>query len=134
MEADVDGEAWLFSGDLIVLAAGINTPAILLRSSNERHSKARNRSEQVGRNLMNLQLSNPAKSVRSQQWPRAIPGDRRLLLGRQERPFSLDHIQAAGGILQDALFAESPPVLPGEQIDPDAGLERLACDPWRGGP
>ena len=59
MEADVDGEAWLFSGDLIVLAAGaINTPAILLRSSNERHSGGlANRSEQVGRNLMNLQLT-----------------------------------------------------------------------------
>ena len=41
--------------------------------------------------------------------------------------FPLGHIQAAGGVLQDALFAESPPVLSlVSKLIPDFGLERLA--------
>ena len=131
VEADVDGEAWLFSGDLIVLAAGaINTPAILLRSSNERHSGGlANRSEQVGRNLMNLQLTSilqKASEANSGRYARSL-GINDYYWGDKNVSFPLGHIQAAGGVLQDALFAESPPVLSlVSKMIPDAGLERLA--------
>ena len=130
MEADVDGEAWLFSGDLIVLAAGaINTPAILLRSSNERHSGARQSPEQVGRNLMNLQLTSilqKASEANSGRYARSL-GINDYYWGDKNVSFPLGHIQAGGGVLQDALFAESPPVLSlVSKLIPDAGLERLA--------
>ena len=59
VEAEIDGHAWLFSGDLVVLVAGaINTAAILLRSATEHHSRGlSNGSDQVGRNLMKPQLT-----------------------------------------------------------------------------
>ena len=92
--------------DVVVLAAGaINTPAILMRSDNAHHPKGiSNGSDQVGRNLMNLQLT----FLQLQQRPlRTFPGNQRLLLTRM--------IQAAGGVLH---------CLPYDQAI--FGLERLA--------
>lgn len=46
------------------------------------------------------------------------------------KALSLGHIQTAWGVLQDALFAESPPVLSlVTKLIPDFGLERLASRP-----
>ena len=59
VEAELEGDTWLFRADVVVLAAGaVNTPVILLRSANSHHPKGiNNGSDQVGRNLMNLQLT-----------------------------------------------------------------------------
>jgi choline dehydrogenase-like flavoprotein len=131
VETDVAGEIWLFSADLIVLAAGaINTPAILLRSIDERHPRGlSNRSEQVGRNLMNVQLTSilqRAAEPNSGRYARSF-GVNDYYWGDKNVNFPLGHIQSAGGVLQDALFAESPPVLSlVSKLIPDVGLERLA--------
>ncbi|PTT97119.1 dehydrogenase, partial [Pseudomonas sp. HMWF031] len=131
VEADVDGETWLFSADVVVLAAGaINTAAILLRSSSEKHPRGlSNGSDQVGRNLMNLQLTSIlqlAAERNNGRYARSL-GVNDYYWGDKNVSFPLGHIQAAGGVLQDALFAESPPVLSlVSKLIPDFGLERLA--------
>ena len=131
VEAEVAGEQWLFSADIVVLAAGaINTAAILLRSNNERHPQGlSNGSDQVGRNLMNLQLTSILQLATERndgRYARSL-GINDYYWGDKNVSFPLGHIQAAGGVLQDALFAESPPVLSlVSKLIPDFGLERLA--------
>ena len=131
VEAEVNGDSWLFSADVVVIAAGaINTPAILMRSDNAHHPKGiSNGSDQVGRNLMNLQLTSIlqlATERNSGRYGRSL-GINDYYWGDKNVSFPLGHIQAAGGVLQDALFAESPPVLSlVTKLIPDFGLERLA--------
>ena len=131
VEADVNGEIWLFSSDLVVLAAGaINTPAILLRSGNERHPRGlSNQSDQVGRNLMNVQITSilqRSAAPNSGLYARSY-GVNDYYWGDKNVSFPLGHIQAAGGVLQDALFAESPPVLSLiSKLIPSFGIKRLA--------
>ena len=131
VEADVNGEIWLFSSDLVVLAAGaINTPAILLRSGNERHPRGlSNKSDQVGRNLMNVQITSilqRSAAPNSGLYARSY-GVNDYYWGDKNVSFPLGHIQAAGGVLQDALFAESPPVLSLiSKLIPSFGIKRLA--------
>ncbi len=131
VEADVAGETWLFTADLIVLAAGaINTPAILLRSISNHHPRGLgNKSDQVGRNLMNLQLTSILQRATERNdgsYARSL-GINDYYWGDKNVSFPLGHIQTAGGVLQDALFAESPPVLSlVTKMIPDVGLERLA--------
>ena len=131
VEADIDGDQWLFSGDLIVLAAGaINTPVILLKSKNSKHPNGlANSSDQVGRNLMNLQLTcilQRSSQLNDGQFLRAF-GINDYYWGDKNVNFPLGHIQSGGGVLKDALFAESPPVLSLiSKLIPEFGLKRLA--------
>ncbi|MAH57246.1 MAG: dehydrogenase [Synechococcus sp. ARS1019] len=131
VEAAVNGDIWLFNGAVVVVAAGaINTPVILLRSSNAHHPKGiSNGSDQLGRNLMNLQLTSIlqlASERNSGRYGRSL-GINDYYWGDKNVSFPLGHIQTAGGVLQDALFAESPPVLSlVTKLIPDFGLERLA--------
>ena len=131
VEAEVNGDSWLFNADVVVLAAGaVNTPAILMRSGNTHHPKGiSNGSDQVGRNLMNLQLTSIlqlAAERNNGRYGRSL-GVNDYYWGDKNVSFPLGHIQTAGGVLQDALFAESPPVLSlVTKMIPDFGLERLA--------
>ena len=131
VEVDIDGDQWLFSSDLVVLAAGaINTPLILLKSTARTHPKGlANGSEQVGRNLMNLQMTcilQRANNPNTGSFSKSI-GINDYYWGDKNVDFPLGHIQSGGGVLQDALFAESPPVLSLiSKIIPDFGLRRLA--------
>ena len=132
VEAEVDGHAWLFSGDLVVLAAGaINSAAILLRSATEHHSRGlANGSDQVGRNLMKPQLTSIiqlAAAANSGRYGRSL-GITDYLWGDSNVSFPLGSIASGGGVLQDALFAESPPVLSlVTKLMPNFGLEQLAA-------
>ena len=132
VEAEVNGDHWMFSSDIVVLAAGaINTPAILLRSSSAQHPNGLgNGSNQVGRNLMNLQLTSIlqlASQLSNGRYARSL-GINDYYWGDKNVSFPLGHIQAAGGVLQDALFAESPPVLSlVSRLLPNFGLEQLAA-------
>ncbi|NQV11138.1 MAG: GMC family oxidoreductase [Cyanobacteria bacterium] len=131
VEAVINGQSWLFRGDQVVLAAGaINTPAILLASASDRHPEGlANRSGQVGRNLMKLQLSailQLATAANSARYPRSL-GVNDYYWGDQNVSFPLGHIENGGGVLQDPLFAESPPVLSlVTKLLPNATLAQLA--------
>jgi len=131
VEAIIDGQRWLFSAHQVVLAAGaINSAAILLRSATDRHPRGlANGSDQVGRNLMKLQQTSIlqlAAASNSGRYGRSF-GINDFLWGDQNVSFPLGAIQNGGGVLQDALFAESPPVLSlVSKLLPNFGLEQLA--------
>ncbi|HYP04517.1 MAG TPA: GMC family oxidoreductase [Cyanobium sp.] len=131
VEARIDGRNWLFMADQVVLAAGaVNSAAILLRSISEPHPRGlANGSDQVGRNLMKLQLTSilqRAVEPNSGRYPRSL-GVNDYYWGDRNVSFPLGSIQSGGGVLQDPLFAESPPVLSlVTRLLSDAGLERLA--------
>ena len=131
VEAVVDGQSWIFMGHQVVLAAGaINSPAILLRSATDRHPRGlANGSDQVGRNLMKLQLTSILQlstEPNSGRYPRSFAIND-YLWGDKNVSFPLGAIQNGGGVLQDALFAESPPVLSlVTKLLPNFGLNQLA--------
>jgi choline dehydrogenase-like flavoprotein len=131
VEAEIDGQSYLFFGDLVVLACGaVNSAALLLRSANDKHPNGlANSSGLVGRNLMKhlmtaiVQLTttpNSGKFLRSIAINDFYWGDENF-------PYPLGHIQNTGGLLQDIIFAESPPVLSVlAKILPGLGLQQLA--------
>jgi choline dehydrogenase-like flavoprotein len=131
VEAEIGGQRWLFQGHQVVLAAGaIGTPEILLRSSSDQHAKGlANGSDQVGRNLMKAQLTSilqQAATPHSGRYPRSH-GITDFYWGDKNVTFPLGSIQSCGGVLQDALFAESPPVLSlVTKLLPNLGIEQLA--------
>jgi len=124
VEVRIGDDRWLFQGQLVVLAAGaINSAAILLRSG------LANGSGQVGRNLMKPQLTailQRAAAPSSGREARCL-GVHDYYWGDSNVSFPLGTIQSGGGVLQDPLFAESPPVLSlVTRLLPSAVLERLA--------
>jgi choline dehydrogenase-like flavoprotein len=131
VEALIDGQSWLFQGHQVVLAAGaINSAVILLRSVNERHPRGlSNGSDQLGRNLMKPQLTSIlqlAAVANSGRYGRSLACSD-FLWGDRNVSFPLGMVQNGGGVLQDPLFAESPPVLSlVTRLMPDFGLEQLA--------
>lgn len=131
VQARIGQQAYLFLGNIVVLACGaVNSAALLLRSANEKHPDGiANRSGQVGRNLMKqlltvvVQLTNSANSGFS---PRTI-GLNDFYWGDQDFPYPMGHIQNSGGILQDVIFSEAPPILSAlAKIMPNFGLRQLA--------
>jgi len=131
VEADIAGQRWLFRGHQVVLAAGaIGTPEILLRSATDHHARGlANGSDQVGRNLMKPQLTSIlqlAAAANSGHYARGH-GITDFYWGDKNVDFPLGSIHNGGGVLQDALFAESPPVLSlVTRLLPDFGIEQLA--------
>ncbi|NJN31912.1 MAG: GMC family oxidoreductase [Synechococcales cyanobacterium RM1_1_8] len=130
VEARIGDQAFLFLGDIIVLACGaINSAALLLQSANEKHPNGLgNGSGLVGRNLMKQSLT--AIIQRSQ--PNSGTFRRSVSLndfywGDGEFDFPMGHIENIGGLLQDVIYAESPPVLSVlAKLMPGAGLAQLA--------
>jgi choline dehydrogenase-like flavoprotein len=111
--------------------AEINTAEILLRSATEHHSRGLcNGSDQVGRNLMKPQLTSViqlATEPNSGRYARSL-GITDYYWGDKNVSFPLGSIATGGGVLQDALFAESPPVLSlVTRLLPNFGLEQLAA-------
>jgi len=131
VEVEMNGERWLFSGHQVVLAAGaIGTPEILLRSASDRHARGlANGSDQVGRNLMKPQLTSILQLAAIPNSGRYHPGQgiNDFYWGDKNVAVPLGSIHNGGGVLQDALFAESPPVLSlVTRLLPDFGIEQLA--------
>ena len=131
VEAEIKGESYLFMGDIVVLSCGaINSAALLLRSANEKHPQGlANSSDLVGRNLMKQLMT-----VILQQSPQSNSGlfQRTLYIndfywGDEDFPYPMGHIQDSGGILQDVIFSESPPILSvAAKMMPGFGLKQLA--------
>ncbi|NJN88749.1 MAG: GMC family oxidoreductase [Leptolyngbyaceae cyanobacterium SL_7_1] len=131
VQAQVGTQDYLFLGDIVVVACGaVNSAALLLRSANEKHPNGiANRSGLVGRNLMKQQLSvviQLASSTNSGLFQRTI-GINDFYWGDGDFPYPMGHVQNSGGILQDVLFAEAPPILSVfTRIMPGFGLRQLA--------
>lgn len=131
VEARIDGQRWLFRAHQVVLAAGaVASAVILLRSASERHPAGlANGSGQVGRNLMRPQLTAMLQRSAIVHSGRYGPG---LGLtdfhdGDRNVDYALGVVRGGGGVLQDPLFAESPPVLSlVSRLLPDPALEWLA--------
>lgn len=131
VQAEIGSQAYLFLGDIVVLACGaVNSAALLLTSANEKHPKGlANGSDQVGRNLMKHLMT-----VLVQLSASNVPGSFQRTLGINDFywgdgnfPYPMGHIQNSGGILQDVIFAESPPVFSGlAKVLPGFGLRQLA--------
>jgi choline dehydrogenase-like flavoprotein len=131
VEAEIGGQSYLFMGNIIVLACGaINSAALLLRSANERHPQGlANSSDLVGRNLMKHLMT-----VILQQSPQPNSGlfQRTIYIndfywGDDNFTYPMGHIQNSGGILQDVIFSESPPILSvAAKLMPGFGLKQLA--------
>jgi choline dehydrogenase-like flavoprotein len=131
VEAKIGAESFLFLGHIIVLSCGaINSATLLLRSANEKHpSGIGNGSDLVGRNLMKqtmsvvVQLS--ATSI-SGLFQRTVSVND-FYWGDQNYAYPMGHIQNSGGILQDVIFAEAPPVFSlVTRVMPDFSLRQLA--------
>jgi choline dehydrogenase-like flavoprotein len=131
VEARIGADRWLFQGQQVVLAAGaINTAAILLRSAGDRHPAGlANGSGQVGRNLMKPQLTAILQRASAPNSGRYAPalGLTDYYWGDKNVDYALGSIRNGGGVLQDPLFAESPPLLSlVSRLLPDGALEWLA--------
>lgn len=130
VEAEIGGQSYLFLGDIIVLACGaINSAALLLRSDNDSCPKGlANSSDLVGRHLMKhsltalVQLSSP----NSGKFRRSVYVND-FYWGDEDFAYPMGHIQNTGGLLQDIIFAESPPILSVlAKVMPNFGLKQLA--------
>lgn len=131
VEAKIGEQSYLFMGDIVVLACGaVNSAALLLRSTNEKHPNGiANGSGQVGRNLMKQLLSVVVQLTSSSiagAFPRTM-GVNDFYWGDKDFPYPMGHVQNSGGIYQDVIFAEAPPILSAlSRLMPNFGLRQLA--------
>lgn len=132
VQAEIGNQSYLFLGDMIVLACGaINSAALLLRSANEKHPNGiANGSNLVGRNLMKQQLSvlvQLSASTNSGLFQRTVSVND-FYWGDSNFPYPMGHIQNSGGILQDVIFSEAPPIFSAlTRVMPGFGLRQLAA-------
>lgn len=131
VQAKIGQQSYLFLGSIVVLSCGaINSAVLLLRSANEKHPNGiANSSDGVGRHLMKQQLSvvvqliSAANSGLSQR----TLGVNDFYWGDDQYPYPMGHVQESGGILQDVIFSEAPPLLSiFTRIMPEFGLRQLA--------
>ena len=131
VEAQIGEQSYLFFGDIIVLSCGaVNSAALLLRSANDRHpSGLANSSDLVGRNLMKS-LMTAIVQLRTQANSGAFPKTvsvNDFYWGDRDFTYPMGHIQNAGGLLADVIFAEAPPLLSVmARYMPGFGLKQLA--------
>ncbi|OKH19950.1 GMC oxidoreductase [[Limnothrix rosea] IAM M-220] len=131
VQAVIGGQAFLFAADIVVLACGaINSAVLLLKSANAKHENGLgNSSGLVGRNLMKQLMT-----VIVEQEPTLEDGlfQRSLYVndfywGDKDFPYPMGHVQDSGGILQDVIFSESPPLLSvAAKFLPKFGLKQIA--------
>jgi choline dehydrogenase-like flavoprotein len=131
VQAKINGQAYLFFSNIVVLACGaINSAALLLRSQNEKHPNGlANGSGLVGRNLMKQQLSVVVQwmtAANSGLFQRTL-GVNDFYWGEEGYPYPMGHVQNSGGILQDVIFSEAPPIFSAIARNlPEFGLRQLA--------
>jgi choline dehydrogenase-like flavoprotein len=131
VQAKIGEQSYLFLGSIFVLSCGaINSAALLLRSANEKHPHGiANRNNQVGRCLMKQQMSvvvQLTSSSHSGLFQRTL-GVNDFYWGDDQYPYPMGNVQESGGILQDVIFSEAPPILSiFTRLMPGFGLRQLA--------
>ncbi|MBD2770914.1 GMC oxidoreductase [Iningainema tapete] len=131
VEAQINGQSYLFFGDIVVLACGaVNSAALLLRSPNEKHPNGlANSSDQVGRNFMKYQITaiiQLAAKTNTVVFPKTICVHD-FYWGDADFPYPMGHIQNIGSIHPEMITAEAPPLLAVlARLVPESGLRQLA--------
>ncbi|MEO1400787.1 MAG: GMC family oxidoreductase [Cyanobacteria bacterium J06635_1] len=131
VQAQVGNQAYLFTGHIVVLACGaVNSAALMLGSANEKYPNGlANGSDQLGRNLMKHQMTvivERGANNNSGTFPRSVSVND-FYWGDGDYKYPMGHIENSGGLLQDVIFAESPPLLSVlAKRMPGMGLKQLA--------
>lgn len=131
VQAKIGKQSYLFLGNIVVLSCGaVKSAALLLRSANEKHPNGiANGSGLVGRNLMKQLLSVVVQltaSANSGLFSRSV-GLNDFYWGDKDFPYPMGHVQNSGGILQDVIFSEAPPIFSAlARAMPNFGLRQLA--------
>lgn len=115
VETEVNGEHFIFKGDIVVVACGaINSAVLLLRSANDRHPKGlANRSDQLGRNFMKhlaTALVALHAEVNQASFQKTIAVND-FYWGEPDFPYPMGMVQNTGNVLADMLPAEAPPLM-----------------------
>ena len=131
VQVEVNGQTIMFTADVVVLACGaVNSAALLLSSANDKHPDGlANSSGQVGRNLMQPQMTVIVErgAAENKATFRPSVGINDFYWGNGDYKYPMGHIKNSGGLLQDLIFAESPPILSVlARLLPGSGLEQLA--------
>ncbi|NEQ52354.1 MAG: GMC family oxidoreductase [Leptolyngbya sp. SIO3F4] len=120
----------MFTGHVVVLACGaVNSAALMLDSANEKHPDGlANQSGMLGRNLMKHLMTVIVERVNANvkgTFPPSVSVND-FYWGYGDYPYPMGHIENSGGLLQDLIFAESPPILSViARVLPGAGLQQL---------
>lgn len=115
VETEWNGETYLFSGSIVVVACGaINSAALLLKSANDKHPNGlANRSDQVGRNFMKHQngaiIGVTTKSNLTAFQKTLAIND--FYWGDEDFDYPMGHVQLLGKVNADMIAQESPSVL-----------------------
>ncbi|MEM9003356.1 MAG: GMC family oxidoreductase [Cyanobacteria bacterium P01_F01_bin.86] len=131
VEAEVGQQSYLFFADIVILACGaVNSAALLLRSTNEKHPQGlANSSDLVGRNLMKS-LKTSVVQLRTQANSGAFLKTvcvNDFYWGDGDFSYPMGHIHNSGGLLADVIFAEAPPLTSVlAKFMPGFGLKQLA--------
>ena len=130
VQAEVGNQTVMFTGHIVVLSCGaVNSAALMLDSANEKHPDGlANQSGMLGRNLMKhlmtVIVERGAATNKGTFPPTVSVND--FYWGDRDFPYPMGHIENSGGLLQDLIFAESPPILSViARIVPGAGLQQL---------
>jgi len=131
VEAEINGQSYLFLADIIVLSCGaINSAALLLGSASDLHPEGlANSSGLVGRNLMKSLLTSIVQLTTT---PNSGSFQKSVYIndfywGDKDFPYPQGHIYNTGGLLSDVIFAEAPPMLSVvAKLMPGFGLKQLA--------
>jgi choline dehydrogenase-like flavoprotein len=132
VEAEIGGQSYLFLADIVVLSCGaVNSAALLLQSANDIHPKGlANSSGLVGRNLMKSLITAVVQvstdSSNSGEFQKTVCVND-FYWGDSDFPYPMGHIQNTGGLLNDIIFAEAPPLLSVlAKFLPGFGIKQLA--------
>lgn len=131
IQAQINGQSYLFLAEIFVLSCGaIESAALLLNSANEIYPKGiANSSGLVGRNLMKSLMSSVvqlAADSNSGDYARSVYIND-FYWGEPDFPYPMGHIYNTGGLLKDIIFAEAPPMLSVvAKLMPNFGLKQLA--------
>ncbi|MEO0868679.1 MAG: GMC family oxidoreductase, partial [Cyanobacteria bacterium J06642_11] len=121
----------MFTSHTVVLSCGaVNSAALMLDSANEKHPDGlANASGLLGRNLMKHLMTvivERADTPNKGTFPPSVSVND-FYWGYGDYPYPMGHIENSGGLYQDIIFAESPPLLSVlARLTPTAGLKRLA--------
>ncbi|MEM9804371.1 MAG: GMC family oxidoreductase [Cyanobacteria bacterium P01_D01_bin.56] len=125
-----DPHTVMFTSNIVVLSCGaINSAALMLDSANGKHPDGlANTSGLLGRNLMKHLMTvivERADSPNKGTFPPSVSIND-FYWGDGDYSYPMGHIENSGGLLQDLIFAESPPLLSvTARVLPGKGLQQL---------